>query len=160
MSRRWVVNASPIILLGKVRQVALLPRLADEILVAEAVAREVETKADGVQALEALRAFDNVRVVTARVASEVAVWSLGPGESGVLSLALDHLPCRVVLDDLEARRCAKSFDIPVIGTLGVVLRAKRLGLIPKARPVIEQLLRHDFYLSPTLIEMGLARVGE
>jgi hypothetical protein len=39
MSRRWVVNASPLILLGKVRQVVLLRDLADELIVPGAVAQ-------------------------------------------------------------------------------------------------------------------------
>lgn len=41
MSRRWVVNASPLILLGKVGQVTLLNELSEELVVPEAVAREV-----------------------------------------------------------------------------------------------------------------------
>ena len=161
MSRRWVVNASPIILLGKAERVDLLPQLADEVVVAKGVVREIETKADGRRTLARLFEHERVRVeVVESVPSEVSVWSLGSGESEVLALARAHSPCRAVLDDLEARRCAKSFDLPVIGTFGVVLRAKRLGLLVKARPVVEELLRHSLYLSPRLVEMGLARVGE
>lgn len=66
----------------------------------------------------------------------------------------------VALDDLQARNCAKSLGIPVVGTLGILLRAKKSGLIAAARPLIEELLGRQLYLSRDLIEKGLAEVGE
>jgi predicted nucleic acid-binding protein len=50
--------------------------------------------------------------------------------------------------------------IAVIGTLGIVLTAKQRGLIPLARPVIEQLLKIDMYLAADLMNAALAKVGE
>ena len=49
--------------------------------------------------------------------------------------------CRAVIDDLAVRKSAASLGIPVTGTLGIVLRARRQGIIPAARPVVEDLLR-------------------
>jgi len=49
--------------------------------------------------------------------------------------------CRAVIDDLAPRKSAASLGIPVTGTLGIVLRARRQGIIPAARPVVEDLLR-------------------
>lgn len=46
------------------------------------------------------------------------------------------------------------------GTLGIVLNAKRRGLIPLARPVIEDLLRAGLYLSQAVIDEALRRIGE
>jgi len=50
--------------------------------------------------------------------------------------------------------------IPVRGTLGIVLAAKKRGLIPKARPVIETLIRSGMYRSRNVIEEALRRVNE
>ena len=66
----------------------------------------------------------------------------------------------VIIDDLAGRRCAESFDIPVRGTLGVVLLAKQQGRIPKARPVVEQLRGAGMYLSDEVVEEALALVDE
>jgi predicted nucleic acid-binding protein len=65
-----------------------------------------------------------------------------------------------VIDDRDARRCAKALSIPHIGTLGLVLLAKRLGLIAAARPVAERLRLSGMYLSDQVLDDALARVGE
>ena len=65
-----------------------------------------------------------------------------------------------MIDDGEARRCARSLSIPVIGTLGLVLLAKRVGRIPLARPVVERLRASGMYLSDVVINQALERVGE
>lgn len=161
MSRRWIVNASPLILLGKIGHIALLSELADELIVPEMVVREVERKRDGEQALVEIASLPEARVeIEVLVSSEVVAWNLGRGESQVISLAVATPGSRAVLDDLQARRCAQSMGLPLIGTLGVVLRAKRKGVIAEARPVIEHLRRVGLYASDALIERALAHLGE
>ncbi|WP_295458793.1 DUF3368 domain-containing protein [uncultured Thiodictyon sp.] len=65
-----------------------------------------------------------------------------------------------VLDDAAARQCARSLGIPIVGTLGIVLAAKRMGWIAAARPLVERLLSDGLYLSPSLVIEALAEVGE
>jgi predicted nucleic acid-binding protein len=161
MSRCWIANASPLILLGKVGQADLLAKLCDELVVPDRVAREVSSKPEGERLVD-----DLARLPTFRSEGEIAVpldvevWDLGPGESQVLALALGRPEARAVLDDLEARRCAKAIGVPVIGTLGVVLRAKRRGILPEARPVVEKLRAAGLYASSDLIQQALALLGE
>jgi hypothetical protein len=76
------------------------------------------------------------------------------------AVALGLPGCRAVIDDLAARKCAASLGIPVIGTLGIVLRARRQGIIPAARPVVEDLLRGGMFLSRSLLDRALALVDE
>lgn len=70
------------------------------------------------------------------------------------------VPRRPSLDDLQARRCARSLGVPTTGTLGVLLRATRAGLILAARPLIQELLRRRMFLSRDLIELALREVDE
>ena len=68
---------------------------------------------------------------------EVVAWDLGAGETQVITHALRHGADGLVLDDLDARRCAKAMGRSVIGTLGVVGRAKSMGRIaqfPGSKP--------------------------
>ena len=161
MSRRWVVNASPLILLGKIGHVALLGELSDELILPVAVAQEVGAKPEGERILAIAASLPGTRIeAEISLSTELAAWDLGRGESQVLALASDLSGSRAVLDDLEARRAAQSIGLPLIGTLGVVLRAKRRGLIEAARPVLEHLRRVGLYASDTLIEQALAHVGE
>jgi len=90
----------------------------------------------------------------------VGAWSLGAGESQVLAMSETEVSSVALLDDNLARQCALSLDIKVIGTLGIVLVAKRRGWIPAARPVIEELVARKMYLSGALIAAALREVGE
>ena len=61
---------------------------------------------------------------------------------------------------MQARKCADLFEIPLIGTLGLVVLAKQKGLIALARPVIERLSAVGLYISPTILNSILIGVGE
>jgi predicted nucleic acid-binding protein len=82
------------------------------------------------------------------------------GESSVLALGLAHPNTEVIIDDLAGRKCADSLDIPVRGTLGLVLAAKKRGVIPEARPVIEDMMSAGLYLSKRVLDRALEKVGE
>mgnify|MGYP006431912889 CR=1 FL=1 len=76
-------------------------------------------------------------------------------------MALAHAhSAEAIIDDLAARKCAASINIPVRGTLGIVLTAKQRGLIPQARPVIEDMMSAGLYLSRKVLDQALQRVGE
>ena len=160
-SNPWVVNASPLILLGKTGHLDLLATLADTVVVPQAVANEVGAKPDGAAILAKLTGNPAYRVAGSEPAPpEVLAWDLGAGETQVITHALRHGADRVVLDDLEARLCAKAMGLRVIGTLGVVGRAKSLGQIALAAPVIEHLRRTGLYVSDALVQHLLREVGE
>lgn len=152
-----VTNASPLIYLGRTGHLDLLRNCARTVCVPEAVVRE--TRDD-----MASRAIDSsawLRVVQMNaVPSQIAVWDLGDGESAVLAWVLSYPGVRAVIDDLEGRRCAGQLGIRVIGTLGVVLAAKRRGLIPAAGPVVKALIDAGLYLAEEIVSRALALAGE
>lgn len=90
----------------------------------------------------------------------VLAWDLGIGETGVLSYALHKPNIKVVIDDGLARKCAETHEIPLLGTLGIVLRAKQQGLISAARPIMQELKRHGMYLKDSTLNQALALIGE
>jgi predicted nucleic acid-binding protein len=160
-ARRWVVNASPLILLGKIGNIDLLIGLTDSVIVPQSVADEVGAKSDGVPILEALAQNPRSCVVKNEIVSpDVLAWDLGAGETQVVANAQRYGADRVVLDDLEARRCAKAMGLRIIGTLGVVARAKRTGRIGLAAPVIDRLRKTGLYVSEELVARILTEVGE
>lgn len=160
MTERWVANASPLILLGKAGQADLLTQLPQEVIIPTRVVQEVRVKPEGVDVLaEILKAANSREAEPLVVPHDIEAWDLGRGESQVLATALS-VEGRAVLDDLEARRCAEALGVPVIGTLGVVLRARRKQLIPAARPVFDALRNAGLYISNQLAEQALAHVGE
>jgi predicted nucleic acid-binding protein len=160
-SKPWVVNASPLILLGKLNRLDLLERMAPTLHVPEGVIREVS--AGGRQRDPAAAASvawaQAYRHLDVPVLPTVAHWDLGAGESQVISLCLQN-SALAVLDDGEARACARSHELPLIGTLGIILRARRLGLLPEARPLIDQLVAEGSFLDKALVDRELAKLGE
>jgi len=77
------------------------------------------------------------------------VTHLDAGETEVLMLALETPNSVVILDDALARRTAKWLNIPVKGTLGLLLDAKRAELIPALEPVLNELQQLGFRLAST-----------
>jgi predicted nucleic acid-binding protein len=85
---------------------------------------------------------------------------LGPGEAEAIGLAVEIGASRLILDDRRARRVASGFQVPITGTVGVVLRAEQAGLIPLARPVLDALRAAGFRLADPLYQQALQLAGE
>ncbi len=155
-----VVNASPLIYLTGVRQLGLLRLAGDEIVVPRAVAEEVRRWGADDPVARALDQTDWLRTVPDPVVPpSVQAWDLGAGETAVLSYALSE-HATAILDDRAGRRCALAHRMPLRGTLGLVLLAKKRGLVHSARPLLERLRVEGMYLSDPVIDRALALVGE
>jgi predicted nucleic acid-binding protein len=108
--------------------------------------------------LERLTVID----VAAPAPPALRAWDLGPGETGALRVAL-HGRAReygVILDDLQARRAAASLGVAVVGSLGVVMRAKRRGIVESARRLFGELRAAGLFATDELIEAAAREVGE
>ena len=161
MSEAAVVDASPLIYLAHADLISLLQLASPRILVPTTVSREIRRRGAADPTVQVLEKTPWLQEVEPGPESpRVALWALGPGETSVLSWALAHPGCLAVLDDLAGRRCAEALEIPLIGTLGLVLRAKRRGDLPAARPVVERLREAGMYLSDSVLVRALALVGE
>jgi predicted nucleic acid-binding protein len=88
------------------------------------------------------------------------VTDLGAGEKEVLALALESLDSVCILDDALARQVAKTLRLRVTGTLGILIDAKRVGLIPTVRSFIDQLQSLGFRLAPGTRAAVLRLTGE
>jgi predicted nucleic acid-binding protein len=161
VAERPAVNASPLIFLSKGNLLDLLKLAGEEVVVPAAVAGEIQKRGATDPTVQALAATSWLVVVeTPPFPALIQSWDLGPGESSVLTWAHAHPGTEAIVDDLAARRCAAALGIPVRGTLGLVLTAKRRGIIPAARPVLESLRHAGMYLSDRVLNQALVLVGE
>jgi hypothetical protein len=85
---------------------------------------------------------------------------LGPGESEAISLAVELHARWVILDDRPARRLAEALGLPLIGTLGIVLVAKRRGFLREVRASLDELMKVGFRVAPELYRRVLIDAGE
>jgi predicted nucleic acid-binding protein len=161
MAEASVVNASPLIFLARGGHLDLLRSFGGEVLIPGVVAEEIRRRGPTDLTARALESRDwLVELPELPLPPAVLSWALGPGESAVIAEALRRRDARVVIDDLAGRKCAAAFGLRVAGTLGIVLRARRLGLIPAARPVLEDLVAGGMYLSRSVLDRSLAAVDE
>ena len=160
MSEAWVVNASPLILFARIGRLDLIERLAPTILVPNAVLQEVRAgQQRDRMAATALEWAEKYRVEDVALVASIEHWDLGPGESQVIAHSIGR-PRWTVLDDRAARRCANAHDVPVIGSLGVVLRSKKNGHIDGARPLVEALIAAGMFLDDEFVNRALESIGE
>lgn len=161
MSRQWVVNASPLIVLAKAGQTSLLLRLSDILIVPHEVAEEIRAGADddpargwlerkGAACIQAPRPFNPT----------VLAWDLGHGETAVLSRAHDERGLEAIVDDRAARRCAAALGIPVRGTLSILLLAKRRGFLPAVSPVLDAVVVAGLHVDDNLLTHVRQLAGE
>ena len=155
-----VINASPLITLFRSGQGGLLPSLFKHIVVPEAVWREVVVQGQGDRAARDLS--EQTWPVRADVVSSprVAAWDLGAGETAVLSHALANPPLRAVIDDMDARRCAQTLGIPMLGTGGLLVLAKRRGLLSSVGDGIEKLRNSGLWLSDDIVRILMTQADE
>jgi len=148
---RVVINASPLITLFRAGLSALLPRLFAELLVPDAVWNEVVSRTYDDPAARGLPQSPWARRTAVPTHPPVQLWNLGAGETAVLSLALTNAAYTAIVDDGAARRCARVMGIPTIGTAGIVVLARRKGLIESTENTLRRLQSAGLWLSDDLV---------
>lgn len=158
---RVVADASPLIILFKSGLAGLLPQLFSEIIVPTPVRREVMAGPTGDPSVAGLGGAPwAMSHQDLSIPPQIAAWDLGDGESSVLAHGLQLQDVRVLLDDRSGRNCAKALNIRCLGTLGVILLAKRRGLISAVAPAIEQISAAGCWLGADVIQTVLNEAGE
>lgn len=151
--RRWIINASPLILLGKITKLHLLPQICQNLLIPPAVVQEVRQGSKQDVARGWLLQVEHLFLKeTPQPHPIIAAWNLGQGETEVLSYAATHPGYTVVIDDLAARNCALSLGLPMQGTLGILLLAKKDGLLDSLMPEIDALRSAGMRIAPELVQ--------
>jgi predicted nucleic acid-binding protein len=160
-TRAVVCNTSPLQYLHQTGLLPLLPALYGRILVPPAVATEIDAgRARGVD-LPVLSRLPWLSVQPVRAPAILpAVTDLGAGEREVLAMVTEIDGALAILDDGLARRYAGILGVKFTGTVGILVRAKRDGLLPAVRPVLDQLAVLRFRLDPSTRAGILRLVGE
>ena len=156
-----ICNTSPLQYLHQIGQLSIIPNLVGSVIVPPAVLAELDAGTAKGLDLPQPRSLKWVRVqapISAKAASLIT--DLGPGESQVLMLALEMPGSIALLDDALARRLAISNGIPVKGTLGLLLDAKRSGHLATVRPSLDRLQELGFRLSQQTRDAVLKLAGE
>lgn len=158
----WVADASPLLYLAHLERLDLLRAEGREVLAPGAVLQEVRAHADApARAIEdAATRWLKVRDPADPMRVAILRGGLDPGEAAAIALALELNAERLVVDDLDARRACRRLGVPVVGTLGVLVAAKKRGEIESVRAALERLEADSFRVSSSLRALVLAEAGE
>ncbi len=158
----WVVNTSPLIFLSHLDRLNLLQSEGREVFIPKAVLDEVIAREDRASAAVRLayKTWLRIKDVTDRTGLDLIRADLHRGEAEAMVLAKELNAERLVIDDQDARRFADRAGIKTIGTLGILLAAKRKGQIPVVRQEIQRLQSAGFRVSPRLVTAILKQAGE
>jgi predicted nucleic acid-binding protein len=156
-----VCNTGPLIALSSVGHLDLLQKLYRHVFVPEAVLREIAAGGDRVGASE-IAAAAWLRQVPDNLSVEpLLAKELGAGEAEVITAARQLGARLVLLDERRARRIAEqAYDLRVKGSAGILVSAKRAGLIPSVRSLLEEIKARGYYLSERLLQRAVQEAGE
>lgn len=82
------------------------------------------------------------------------------GEAESIALAIESNAKYLIIDEFKGREIATSYNLKIIGILGVLISAKKSGLLEEIGPKIKQLREIGFRLSLSLVNKVLAKLGE
>lgn len=156
-----ICNTSPLQYLHQIGQLSIVPALAGSITVPPSAQLELNIGIEKGLDLPKVEDLKWIRIrapISAKAASLIT--DLGPGESQVLMLALEMPGSIVLLDDALARRVAIAKGIPIKGTLGLLLDAKRAGQLTSVKPSLDRLQELGFRLVNETREAVLKLAGE
>ena len=156
-----VSNTSPILNLAIIGQLALIRQQFGQVQIPLAVLAELKVLEDRPGSKEIQAAVDTGWIKVQEVSSQLSVQLLQQvldrGESEAITLAIDFKADRILLDERDGRKIAKSLGLKVIGVLGILLRAKQEGNLSSFPDAIDALIKTaGFRISPELLAKILA----
>lgn len=166
MSAIVVADAGPLIGLARIERLSLLGALYGAVVIPEAVHAELRVDSDrpGARALShALgEGLIEPRLLPSHADAELARLRLvlDAGKAAAILLAKETACRFLLIDERRGRAIARRRGIPVVGVAGVLLAAKRRGLLASVEPVLTALARGGYRLSDALVLEVLRLAGE
>lgn len=150
-----ISDASPLINLAVIDQLDLLQQLYQEIIIPEAVYRELVEKGAGQTLADELGNIDWIKSqqVENRNLAEALKLELDDGEAEAIALAVETKASLLLIDERKGRSIANNFDLQYIGIIGVLIEAKASQLIPEVKSVLDNLIvKAGFWISDSLYQ--------
>ncbi len=156
-----ICNNSPLVALWRLDLLSLLRDLYTEVLIPEEVKNEF-LAVEWMVRQQALKNAPWITTVTLTTPLDTSVYPKGihRGEAAVFDLAKEHGTQLLILDDKDARGYAKRIGLPVTGTVGILMEAKRSGFVNAIKPLLDILIENGVRLQASLINDALQEAGE
>ncbi len=158
-----VANTTPLIGLASIDRFDLLQQMFGEIYIAPAVYDEAVgagREEGGAKRDVSTATWIKTLPAQDRLAVDVLLDELDLGEAETIILAHELKADWVLMDEKKGRRKLDQLGMNKIGTLGLLLKAKQIGLLAAIRPDVERLHRQGFSISQAIMDAVLMEAGE
>jgi predicted nucleic acid-binding protein len=146
-----VVDSSALIALSASGMLDLLQKLYRSVLITSVIRSEVRAVLP--EWITVDDDYDQSQFTILRM-------DLDPGEASAIALALRHRNYLVLIDEAKGRKMARRLDLKISGTLGVLLKAKQLGVLDSGADALDRICKSGFYLSEELKQKMLELFNE
>ncbi len=153
-----VADSSVLINLCKISRLDILKHF--EVLIPEAVWREVVEEGKGRAGVEEVKkaGFEVRRITNLKLYNLLRAY-LDAGESEAITLA-SEVDALVLLDEKDARNFAEKLGLKVMGTVCLLLWAKKMGYIETLKMELDKLMDSGFWLSRDVYKKALNIANE
>lgn len=151
-----ISNSSPIILLSNVDRLNILQILYNEIVIPEAVYKEVFKSKNKIEKPDWIK----VEKIADKKIVQFLMKTIGRGESEAIALSLESGSDLLLLDDYHARTYANSVGLKITGVAGIIMDAKGKGIIDNVKEVLDSLIKSDYRISESLYNAVIKKAGE
>lgn len=151
MHKLIIADTSCFIILSKIDELELLQNIYVQIVTTSDIAIEFG---------EVLPDWVIIKNVSNKNYQDILELQLDKGESSAIALAMEIENCTIILDDYKARKVAQKLNISITGTIGIIVKAKQLGIIKSVQPILEKIRNSNFRLSKELENQALSLSNE
>ncbi|MBS1611225.1 MAG: DUF3368 domain-containing protein [Bacteroidetes bacterium] len=151
MPRVIISDTSCLIVLSNIGELELLHKVYGNIVTTKEVADEFGL---------AFPSWIQIQSPTDSIRQTILELQVDKGEASAISLALEISDCTIILDDNKARRLAQQLGLHITGTIGVIVKAKRDGIIQSIKPFLSKIKTTDFRLTEELEALALRLANE
>ena len=155
-----VSNATPIIAFSRINRLDLFQQVTGAIIIPQEVEKELYGhRRTDVPALNRSN-WIKVRKVKSQADVELLLPSLDKGEAEVIVLSKELGAGLIIIDELTARKVAIMMGLPVIGAAGLLMHAKRTGLIKEVKPLLDDMILKGIRYKESFYREVLKSIGE
>lgn len=156
-----ISNTGPIIALSGVNHLEVLSGLYADILVPDAVDKEIKSSSHDSLGLNNYMRATWIKVMSPRNVEPLLRTQLDAGEAAVIDLALKKPHADVLIDERKGRKIARLvYGMSVLGTIRILMNAKDAGLIPGIKEIIQQMRTNGYWIHDSIVDHALQIAGE
>lgn len=154
-----VSNTTPFISLASIGQLSLLQKLFKKIFIPQAVYSEIKMKQSfGYDEIDV--SWIQTKEIQGKTYLGLLLNDLDIGEAEAILLAKEMKADVLIIDERIGYKIAQSQGLMVIGTLTVLLMAKKANIIQTIKPLLDEMMNKGRWYSEMVYQKFLQDIGE